>query len=184
MIEEWRDVRNFPGYQVSNLGRIRTHNKVTSSAKFKERHWKDRVLKEKVSKKDQCHRVSIWNETGEHCFLVHRLVADTFIAPLIDTDLTVNHKDGNRNNNNVENLEWMTRADNIRHGFETGLYKYQTACELIDEAGNSRRYRSLAYASKCIGRHGGYIREHIINGRPIIGADGKEYKLKETEAQK
>ena len=68
------------------------------------------------------YRVDLWKNGKPKCFLVARLVATTFLEDLIDTDMTVNHKNGNRLDNRVENLEWLSRADNIRYGFENGQY--------------------------------------------------------------
>ena len=53
--EIWKDVVGYENlYEVSNYGRIRTHeNKTTSSARFKERHWKQRILKQKFQKKEK-----------------------------------------------------------------------------------------------------------------------------------
>jgi hypothetical protein len=51
---------------------------------------------------------------------VHRLVAEAFFGK---SDLQVNHKDGNRTNNNVENLEYLTQRENLQHGWKTGLIK-------------------------------------------------------------
>lgn len=55
---------------------------------------------------------------------IHRIVAKCFIEN--PEGLTeVNHKDGNKKNNNVENLEWCTRSENNRHAFKTGLRSYE-----------------------------------------------------------
>ena len=48
--EIWRDIEGFDGYQVSNYGRVRTFNKVTSNARYATRHWRNRIIKQKVRK--------------------------------------------------------------------------------------------------------------------------------------
>ena len=126
-IEEWRAIPGYEGlYEASNLGRIRTaFGKTTASARFPVRVWKQRVLKPKVQtrssgRKDE--RVSLWKNGEENTLLVARLVAMSFL-PLPEEKLTVNHINGNSMDNRVENLEWCTIGDNIRHAFETGLQK-------------------------------------------------------------
>lgn len=62
------------------------------------------------------------NINGKNCvILVHRLVAKTFIPNKSANQLEVNHKDGNKLNNDMNNLEWCTRKENINHGIQTGL---------------------------------------------------------------
>lgn len=172
MAECWKDITGYPGYQVSDCGRVRTHNKVTSSARYKRREWKDRILKQKVCKA-KCCRVSLWKDGEENTVLVHRLVANEFIDKKIDTDLTVNHIDGNRLNNHVDNLEWVTRAKNIQLGFENGMYP-MTSVTLMDEDGEINHFRSKNKASKYIGRSINYLDNHIKDG-VIYDSDGKKY---------
>lgn len=65
----------------------------------------------------------LYTEDGRKCFKVHRLVLSTF-NPISEEDmkvLQVNHKDGNKGNNNLDNLEWCTRSENLLHAFSTGL---------------------------------------------------------------
>lgn len=54
----------------------------------------------------------------KHLVKVHRLVATRYI-PTNDYSMTVNHKDGNKENNNVNNLEWLSNADNLKHSWRT-----------------------------------------------------------------
>jgi hypothetical protein len=66
------------------------------------------------------HMVSIKTLLGHHAYFVHRLVAATFLPnPLRLSE--INHKDGNKQNNQVDNLEWCTHAHNLRHAYATGL---------------------------------------------------------------
>lgn len=130
-MEEWRDIKDYEGYQVSNIGRVRTHNKTTYTQRHGIRHWKDRVLSFKPStntsqksKQGMGYRVDLWKNGKPKTLLVARLVATTFLKDFIDTEMTVNHKNGNRLDNRVENLEWLTRKDNIRYGFQNGQYPF------------------------------------------------------------
>ena len=49
-MEIWKDIKDYPGYQVSNLGRVRTYNKITHTEKHGIRHWENRILKQKCTK--------------------------------------------------------------------------------------------------------------------------------------
>lgn len=125
-MEQWKDIPGYEGlYQASDLGRIRTcAGKVTSSARFGHRVWKQRIMKQKASiskngRRD--FRVELWKDKEHKTWLVSRLVALTWCEGYTD-GMTVNHKNGLSTDNRAANLEWLTKADNIRHGFATGLY--------------------------------------------------------------
>lgn len=118
-----------------------------------------------MSKKDKCSRVELWKDGKHKTFLVHRLVANAFLDKLIGSNMTVNHKDGNRLNNNVDNLEWLSRADNIRHAFNNGLVSSSKKVRLISKADNSFEiYNSMAECSKKLGKNRGYISEKLKKG--------------------
>lgn len=157
-MEIWRDVVGYEGiYEVSNLGRVRTHeNKTTNSIRHGIRKWKQRVLKQKISK-DNNHRVSLWKEKAEKTWLVHRLVALAFI-PLEEGRYSVNHIDGSRFNNTVENLEWCNHKENNNHAFDSGLMTSNHSVILYDtEAKQVHNFRSKAKASEFLGMNHGYI---------------------------
>ncbi len=120
MKEIWKDVPNYEGiYQVSNLGRIKSL--YFTSNIYKKKFYKEKILKPKKGK-DNNLRIELWKDKKHKTVLLHRLIATTFLENLIDTNMTVNHKNGNRLDNRVENLEWLSRADNIRYGFQNGQY--------------------------------------------------------------
>lgn len=164
-MEIWRDIPDFQGYQISNLGQVRTHNKITSSNLYKERHWKDKILKFKSKNYKTGYRVDLWKDGKPHTMLVARLVAFTFYEEDINNyKLTVNHIDGNRFNNNLDNLELITLKDNIRHAFRTGLQSSQIKVKIEDKITGTIIYpSSLSEGSKLINRSHSYLHEKVKN---------------------
>lgn len=175
-MEEWRDIPGYEGlYQASTEGRIRTvEGKVTSNSRYSERHWKSRILKGR----GDCSagkRVCLWKDGNKKDCLVARLVALTYLGNPPDK-FTVNHKDGNRLNNKIENLEWLSRGDNIRHGFETGLYHSQKPIIAKSEKGEMY-FRSYAQFDRFLGRHVGYTSNCLNRHIPIKSDDGVVYEI-------
>lgn len=108
-IEEWRPVSNtFGQYEVSNFGNVRSlkRNKVRIMPITKQHHGYNAFMVH-VDNKPQCRKV-------------HREVAIAFI-PNPENKSEVNHIDGNKDNNQVSNLEWVTHQRNVKHSFETGI---------------------------------------------------------------
>lgn len=173
-MENWKDIPGFEGiYQASDLGNIRTClGKVTHTDRHGVRHWKQREIRQKNI--GGGYGVSLWKDGIQYYFLVARLVATTFLDNNINTSLTVNHMDGNRKNNNIENLEWLSLADNIRHGFENGLYPQKAVC-LIDNYGNSLHFRSMSEASRFLGRQNQYVSDTIKKCKNVRSVNGEEY---------
>lgn len=107
--ELWRPVPNFADYYVSNYGRTKS---------FKQS--KVKIIKPALNKHGYLF-VGLSKEGKQKNFYVARLVAELFI-PNPDLKPEVNHRDGNKLNNHVSNLEWMTHAENSQHAVDTGLY--------------------------------------------------------------
>lgn len=166
MEEIWKDIPNFSGYQASNLGRIRTHNKVTSNSLHPHREWKDRILKYKCKSKKVGYTVDLWKEGKPRTRLVARLVAFTFYGGDIESrELTVNHIDGNRLNNELANLELVSLKENIQHGFRTGLYSTTKKVKVIDKITGTIIFpSSLSEGGRLIGQHHGYLGQKIKKG--------------------
>lgn len=119
--EEWEPVRSFEDfYEVSSLGRVRSLDRTITRRDGATKRFKGRILSS--AKHNSGYRsVTLAKEGVNKSFLVHRLVAEAFL-PRAPYHEEVNHKDGNKTNNAVENLEWCSRSENIQHSIKIGLF--------------------------------------------------------------
>ena len=121
MEEIWKDIKGYEGYyQVSNLGRVKSLSR-------KQRNWRcEFVTKEKILNPyydTHGYRVvSLRKNNTNKKISVHRLVGKAFI-PNTENKPEINHIDGNKENNVVTNLEWVTYSENLIHAWRTGLTK-------------------------------------------------------------
>lgn len=106
MREHWISIYGFDRYQASDLGRIRND----------EGH----IMVPYLSKSGYL-TVKLFKEGKHYPKYVHRLVAETFIPNYLN-DRQVNHKNGDKTDNRVNNLEWVTTSENIRHAIDNGLF--------------------------------------------------------------
>lgn len=183
-MEKWKDIPGYEGiYEASTYGNIRTkEGKTTSNKRYGERCWKSRVLKGRGDNYSPGKRVSLWKDGKCKDWLVARLVAITFLGSP-PADFTVNHKDGNRLNNKIENLEWLSKADNIKHGFENGLYHSQIPIT-VSKDGKLYNFRSLAQLGRFLGRSHGYASDRLKKDTTFTDANGNIYKLISMEVQR
>lgn len=178
-METWKDIPGYEGlYEASTHGRIRSADgKTTHTEKHGMRRWKSRILKGRGEHNINGYRVSLWKDGSAKDWLVCRLVGITFLGDPPRQDWTINHIDGNRRNNSVDNLEWLTLADNIRHGFNTGLYSNCQRGVVLSNKGESFDFKSMSEAGREIGRTGAYISECLKRGYRAKSIDGSTYDI-------
>ena len=106
-MEKYIKINGFVNYEVSNFGNIRNTrtNKKLKPCKFKNSDYL---------------YVDLCLNSKKNRFLIHRLVAEAFLSNTDDKE-QVNHKNGDKSDNKVSNLEWNTRSENQRHSIMSGL---------------------------------------------------------------
>ena len=108
MREVWENISGFEGfYQISNLGRIKSFHNKKDGIILSVKHSGGWYLSARLS-----------NRTAKKTFRIHRLVAEHFI-PNPENKTEVNHKDRDKQNNDVSNLEWVTSCENMKHAVNT-----------------------------------------------------------------
>ena len=120
MSEVWKDIPDYEGsYQVSNMGRVRSVDRVVTYKDGRMGKFKGKALKPYLGKGYE--RVMLCNDNGLTNKAVHRLVLEAFKPHVNMNDLQVNHIDGDKLNNHLTNLEWVTARDNMLHAYDIGL---------------------------------------------------------------
>lgn len=111
----WKDIKNYEGlYKVNENGEIKSLERDVIYKNGRLHHYEEKILKTRVAKSGYID-VALHKDGKITYFLVHRLVAEAFIPNPNDYP-QINHKDEDKRNNNVSNLEWCTADYNINYG--------------------------------------------------------------------
>ena len=140
--EGWAIVESHPAYEVSDQGHVRRGGRILKPQKVPGGYL----------------AAQLWRGGRPSRRLIHRLVAAAFIGPC-PPGREVNHKDGNKHHNAVANLEYLTRPDNMRHAYRTGLRQVT----VMQAAAKRRKPRTTA---ACACGCGAFLETPDKKGRP------------------
>jgi len=122
MEEEWKPIKDYESlYEISNYGNIKSKDRIVNAKHNSKRIVKGRNMSFFINKSGYL-EATLCKNSKKKLHRVNRLVAETFI-PNSENKPCVNHKDGNKLNNNVNNLEWCTYSENLIHAWKNGLCK-------------------------------------------------------------
>ena len=144
----WKDIEGYEGlYQVSNMGRVRSLDRINALG----RRLKGRVLADKHNNRGY-HTIALWRDGDIEYKFIHRLVAKAFLDNP-DNLPEVNHKDENKENNAVSNLEWCTRKYNNNYGTRLGRVAktLERPIYAITSSGHRYYFGSVNEAARVLG---------------------------------
>lgn len=180
--EEWRPVVGYEGYyEVSNLGRIRSLDRVCSlnSKIMPKRTYRGKILVQRVTKDGYC--TLLLCKDGYHRGVrVHRIVAQAFI-PNPNNLPHINHKNEIKNDNRVENLEWCDSKYNENYGTKPLRVSISKSipCIAISPRGETMWFAGINIAGRITGFNHRNIHRAIVGGRKTCGGFMWKYADKE-----
>ena len=114
----WKPVVGLEGrYEVSNTGLVRSVMRLTTTTNGQARMYQAKIIKP-CTNRGGYHHVCLWDNSSGSGHRVHRLVMMAFSANDNHANLDVNHIDGDKTNNHISNLEWVTRGENHKHRYQ------------------------------------------------------------------
>lgn len=160
--EIWKPIEGFGHWQVSNFGRIRSGKT-------------GRVLKQGTTRLGYKHIVRIIDDRVKSV-QVHRIVAIAFLGHPCGNRNEINHIDGNKANNHVSNLEWVSRQENMEHAWSNGLIKHQPSQSVVRFTPEARK-ETVDVMNK--GNKSGFkgVTQHGSKWRATISLKGKQTHL-------
>lgn len=180
--EEWKKIPGYKFYEVSNFGSIRSLPRNTTKGK---------ILTQHINKRNGYCYVNLIENGQKKNVRVHKCVALAFLGPKKSEKIQINHLDGNKTNNNVENLEYCTGKENMQHAYKHGLEKrvgikticidnmkvYETLTDAAKDISNGKANGEMV-ARVCRGERSHYRGFHFMFYEDFVSGKKLEYKGK------
>ena len=174
--EVWKPIKDFEdSYAVSNLGRVKRLERIETYIRSDTKKTVTRKVAPqivKVQEKDDYYEINLRNYDKNEWRRVRRMVADAFI-PNPNNLPQVNHINGNKHDNRVENLEWCTSQENVKHSIRTGLRGPQKNIDRSEKQirciDTGQVFDNIKQASKSLGISYSYIVDCLNQGKLCHG---------------
>lgn len=198
-VEIWKDISGWEGfYKISNMGRVKSLSRIVVNEMGVHNCLKEKVLKNTTGNGKRGYwMVTLYRDKCRFAKKVHRILAQAFI-PNPENKPQVNHKDGDKHNLTLSNLEWVTVSENVKHSFDTNLNTFKGDKHPFALLSNSdaiyiyKSVKSIGQLAKeyNVGKHiiwsikGGKSWAHItgapIKRRKTINQEQRKYILEST----
>lgn len=177
-MENWKEIEGHIGsYLISDQGRVKSLDRIIEYSDGRVQRSKGRVLKPHIDNRG--YRICALSKNGKgKTQQVHRLVAQAFI-PNPENKPQVNHKNGIKTDNQVNNLEWVTNRENSLHAVKTGLIatgkdspsskltgKHNGASKKVINTENNEVFESAVAAAKSVGMKADTLQSYLRGARP------------------
>ena len=163
--EEWRDVVGYEGlYQVSNIGRVKSMGWTVAGPNGSTCRRQGRIIKQSIKRDGYC-QVRLYRDKTHKDWRVHRLVALAFIGEGGERQY-IDHIDGNRTNNAVDNLRWCTPSENTNYAICRGTINLDN---LVEAAKTTTERRGRRWCMTRVIRDDGVIYESIADAAKDLG---------------
>ena len=156
MMEEWREIPDYPGYEISSLGNARSFRSGNGKGELKS---EARVLKQQVFAGRKYYRLTLFRNGKPKTLKTHRVMLEAFKGPC-PPGMQGLHRDDNQSNNTIDNLMWGTHAENV-----------------ADKIANGKQVRGSGVGiAKLSEAQAGEIKQRLIDAkRGIVGILANEY---------
>ena len=166
MKEIWKDIPGHKGkHMVSNFGNVKSVKYMHTNS--------ERVLKQSINRCGYAY-IILWENKNKKHYTIHRLVASTFI-PNPNNYPQINHIDGNKLNNSVDNLEWCTASENVIHRFKVLKHRPHN-CKKIKCVEKNIIYDSVTEAANKSGQNKVTIRHRANTQSGYFGTGGYHWE--------
>ena len=185
-MEIWKPLKNYEGlYEVSSYGRIRSLDRYIDASNGRKQLKHGQLKKVQINKQTGYAQFDVSRNNKHERLNAHKVVAEHFIDNP-NNYTTVNHKDGNKLNNHIDNLEWCSYSDNLNHAYSElkrpinrPIHHQRTVYYIFNNS--IHKTNSIAEASRQTGVSETQIRRVINNGKTSKG--GYSFSFKEPSVE-